>query len=208
MEFFHSLLDLFSHLQPVHYLLLVFAAYIVENIFPPLPGDTMLVFTAYVFGLNHDRGDFVWLYGASVAGAIVGFMLMVSLGRYLGRQFFLEKNYKYASGDFLCRVERYFDRYGKGVILWNRLFFGLRPVIGLVSGMSGLRWYRILGLVSISAVLFNAAFILLGYVLGENWSLIESILEKYTVITVSAALLLIVLFIRKWVRRKKKTPPS
>ncbi|RKY54644.1 MAG: DedA family protein, partial [Candidatus Neomarinimicrobiota bacterium] len=45
MELFHTILDVFSQFQPIHYILLVLLAYFIENIFPPLPGDTMLVFT-------------------------------------------------------------------------------------------------------------------------------------------------------------------
>ena len=132
MELFHAVLEFFSQLQPIHYMLLVLLAYFIENIFPPLPGDTMLVFTAYVFGLYFGLGDFIWLYAFSVLGAVSGFMLMVFLGKRFDRQFFVEKNWKFASSDFMIKAERYMDHYGAWMVLGNRIFFGMRPVIGLV----------------------------------------------------------------------------
>jgi len=205
MELFHAVLEFFSQLQPIHYMLLVLLAYFIENIFPPLPGDTMLVFTAYVFGLYFGPGDFIWLYAFSVLGAVLGFMLMVFLGKRFDRQFFVEKNWKFASSDFMIKAERYMDHYGAWMVLGNRIFFGMRPVIGLVSGMSKLKWYNTLILVTVSSLVFNAVFIFLGYVLGENWDLIESILKNYSVFTIIALIALIAFTV---VRIRKHEPKS
>ena len=205
MELFHTILDFFSQLQPFHYMLLVLLAYFIENIFPPLPGDTMLVFTAYVFGIYFTQNDFIWLYVFSVVGAVSGFMLMVFLGKRFDRQFFVEKNWKFASSDFMIKAERYMDHYGAWMVLGNRIFFGMRPVIGLVSGMSKLKWYNSLILVTISSAVFNAAFIFLGYVLGENWELIESILKKYSIFTIVALIALVVFTVIRIRKHEPKT---
>jgi membrane protein DedA with SNARE-associated domain len=204
MELLNNLTDLFAHLSPAHYVFIIMAAYFVENIFPPLPGDTMLVITAYIFGMHHDYSAFIWLYGASILGAVLGFMLMAILGRYLGKQFLMKRNYKYASSDFLFKAEEKFSRHGQWVILWNRIFFGMRPVIGLVAGLSKIPWYIILGLVTLSACIFNAGFILLGFMLGDNWELIESILRQYTNITIIALVLLVLFLLIRWIRKKSR----
>jgi membrane protein DedA with SNARE-associated domain len=201
MELFHQILELFSHLEPIHYILLVFIGYLVENIFPPLPGDTMLVFAAYVFGLYFTQQDILWLYGISVLGAIVGFMIMVFIGKRFDKQFFLEKNYRFANSGFMLKSEDLMANYGGLVVLGNRVFFGMRPVIALVSGMSGMKWYRILIYVTISSLVFNAAFLALGYLLGENWTLIESVLSKYLWFTIICLIALVGLFL---FRKKKK----
>ncbi len=192
MDIFHSILDFFSQLQPIHYMLLVCLAYFIENVFPPLPGDTMLVFSAYVFGLYFTQNDFIWLYVFSLIGAVLGFMMMVFLGKRFDRQFFVDRNFKFASSDFMIKAEKYMDHYGAWMVLGNRLFFGMRPVIGLVSGMSRIKWYTSLVLVTVSSLVFNAAFILLGYILGENWPLIESILKNYSIVTIIALAALII----------------
>ncbi len=204
MELFHAVLDFFSQLQPIHYMVLVLLAYFIENIFPPLPGDTMLVFTAYVFGLYFSQNDFIWLYIFSIIGAVSGFMMMVFLGKRFDRQFFVDKKWKFASSDFMIKAEKYMDHYGAWMVLGNRIFFGMRPVIGLVSGMSKLKWYNNLILVTLSSAVFNAAFIFLGYILGENWELIESILKKYSIFTIFALAGLIVFAILKIRRHEPK----
>ncbi|MFA6617999.1 MAG: hypothetical protein WCT23_02905 [Candidatus Neomarinimicrobiota bacterium] len=202
MELFHQILDLFSHLSPTHYILLVFLAYLIENIFPPLPGDTMLVFSAYIFGIYFTPKDTIWLYLFSVLGAIVGFMIMVFIGKRFDRDFFLGKNYRFANSKFMLKSERLMANYGALVIIGHRVFFGMRPVIALVSGMSKKKWYFILIYVTISSLAFNAAFIALAYLLGNNWALIESVLSKYMWFTLACLIAIVGLFL---FRQQKKT---
>ncbi|MDZ7822254.1 MAG: hypothetical protein U5N26_10910 [Candidatus Marinimicrobia bacterium] len=164
----------------------------------------MLVFSAYLFGVYHYQDAFIWLYVFSVLGAVSGFMTMVYIGGYFGRHFFFEKNYRYTPRSLFEKAEEYFLRYGWGVILGNRLFFGMRPVIGLLAGMSEDARLRIFQLLTVSALVFNAGFMLLGIFLGRNWPLIESILRKYTGLTIVLTLLLILLFLWRIIRKRKK----
>lgn len=201
MELFHQILDLFSHLDPIHYVFLVLLAYLIENIFPPLPGDTMLVFSAYIFGLYFTPKNIFWLYVISVLGAIVGFMIMVFIGKRFDRQYFLKKDYRFINSEFMLKSESLMSNYGALLVLGHRVFFGMRPVIALVSGMSKMKWYSILFYVTISSLIFNAAFLVLGYLLGHNWALIESVLSKYLWFTIVCLIVLISLFI---FRKQKK----
>jgi membrane protein DedA with SNARE-associated domain len=201
MELFHQILDLFSHLEPIHYILLVFLGYLIENVFPPLPGDTMLVFSAYVFGLYFTPTDIYWLYVISVLGAIVGFMIMYVIGRRFDRDFFLQKNYRFANSEFMLKSEALMSDYGGLVVLGNRIFLGMRPMIGLVSGMTRMKWYLTLIYVTISSLVFNAAFLALGYLLGENWAVVERVLGRYFWFTLACLLALVGLFL---FRKKKK----
>ena len=72
------------------YLLLGLSAY-VENIFPPIPGDTITAFGAFLVGLG--KLHFMGVYLATTFGSLLGFLTLFWLGRFLGRQFFMEKNY-------------------------------------------------------------------------------------------------------------------
>ncbi len=202
MELFNQVLDIFSHLEPIHYILLVFLGYLIENIFPPLPGDTMLVFSAYMFGLYFTRNDIYWLYAISALGAIVGFMIMYVIGRRFDRDFFLEKNYRFANSEFMLKTEDLMSNYGGLVVLGNRIFLGMRPAIALVSGMTRMNSGLTLLYVSISSLVFNAAFLTLGYFLGENWELVEKLLGRYFWFTLVCLVVLVLVFVF-WRRRKK-----
>jgi LPXTG-motif cell wall-anchored protein len=74
-------------------------------------------------------------------------------------------------------------------------------MIGLVSGMTRMKWYLTLIYVTISSLVFNAAFLALGYLLGENWTVVERVLGRYFWFTLACLLALVGLFL---FRKKKK----
>ena len=64
------------------YAVLVLSAFL-ENVIPPVPGDTVVVFSAYLVG----RGILGWwpVYLATCAGGLAGFLAMYYLGYSRGR---------------------------------------------------------------------------------------------------------------------------
>ena len=83
IDFFLNLLS--THGPLIAYCLLFLSAF-VENIFPPIPGDTVVLFGAYLVG----RGElsFVPVFLTTVAGSFIGFMAIYYLGLKKGRDFF------------------------------------------------------------------------------------------------------------------------
>jgi membrane protein DedA with SNARE-associated domain len=155
---------------PLAYLAL-FASAVVENLFPPVPGDTITAFGAFMVGAG--TLDFTAVYLSTTAGSVCGFMLLVYLGRFLGREFFLERDYRFFSAKSILDAERWFLRYGHFVVLANRFLPGIRSVISLVSGISMLPPLKVLAFASISAAVWNFIWIYAGYTLGNNWELVR-----------------------------------
>ena len=71
------------------YLALGLSAF-VENLFPPIPGDTMIAFGAFLVGTG--RLAFFGVYLSTTLGSLLGFMVLFWLGSYLGRKFFIERD--------------------------------------------------------------------------------------------------------------------
>ena len=84
------------------YLLLGVSAF-VENIFPPIPGDTITAFGAFLVGIG--RLDLVGVYTTTTLGSLAGFMSLFGIGRYLGRRFFMEKDYRFFKAEDLRKAE-------------------------------------------------------------------------------------------------------
>ncbi|MBT4362234.1 MAG: hypothetical protein HOD11_14835, partial [Candidatus Marinimicrobia bacterium] len=112
--------------------LTVFLASYLENIFPPVPGDTILIFGAYLVG----RGDlsFATAMVTTLLGSVLGFLTLYVAGYKYGRGFIYSKQQTWFSPSSIKRVEVLFEKWGYGVVLINRFLAGLRSVIGLFSG--------------------------------------------------------------------------
>ncbi len=96
MENFLS--DIIKFLLPLNNIFLylfLFLSAIIENLFPPIPGDTITVFGAFLVGVG--RLNYFGVYLSTTLGSVIGFMTLFLIGKYLGRKFFHEKNYKHFS---------------------------------------------------------------------------------------------------------------
>jgi membrane protein DedA with SNARE-associated domain len=158
------------------YILLGLSA-LVENVFPPVPGDTITAFGAFLVGTQ--RLSFLGVYISTTVGSLCGFMALFWVGSILGRKFFLEKDYRFFKAADILKAERWFRKYGYFLVLLNRFFPGIRSVISVAGGISKLKTVPITLLALISACAWNLLWILAGYFLGTNW---ETAKETFSVL--------------------------
>lgn len=200
----HFLNYLYTLPDAVVYLLLGLSAF-VENIFPPIPGDTITAFGALLVGLG--KLKFSWVYFSTTLGSLLGFLSLFWFGRYLGRRFFIQKNYRFIKTKDILKAEAWFARYGYFLIVGNRFLPGLRSVISVVGGILRLKWSLTILLALVSSALWNLIWLILGFELGNNWETIEARLSdiqmKYNIfmlITVGLVIFAILLVkkFKKW----------
>ena len=185
------------------YFLLGLSAF-VENIFPPIPGDTITAFGAFLVGTQ--RLSFLGVYLATSLGSLLGFMTLFRVGGLLGRRFFIERDFWFFKAKDIIQAENWFRKYGYMLILLNRFFPGIRSVISVAGGISGLKGLRSALLALVSCSVWNLAWICLGYALGSNWETVRGrlghIMAQYN-LTVLILMGLVVIFfvVRKIIKR-------
>ena len=196
MTFRETFLDFVNALpDTLIYLCLCLSAFI-ENIFPPIPGDTITAFGAFLVGMG--RLNFLGVYISTTIGSLLGFLVLFRIGGYLDRSFFREKNFRFFKQENMLRAEEWFRKYGYYLILLNRFLPGVRSVISLVGGMLRLKTSKVAILALISGAVWNLIWMLMGYTLGNHWetviSSISGIMLKYN-ITVLIIFVLFALFL-------------
>ncbi len=188
------------------YIMLGVSAF-VENVFPPIPGDTITAFGAFLVGAR--RLSFLGVYAATTAGSLTGFMFLFWVGRLLGRHFFIERDYRFFRADDILRAEAWFQKYGYFLILLNRFFPGIRSVISIAGGISGLSVLRVALLAFISACVWNLIWIGAGYSIGANW---DAVKQKMTILMFNYNIAILILFgiaagafaVRTAIKRRKR----
>jgi membrane protein DedA with SNARE-associated domain len=181
-----SLTDFFVTLSPGWLFLALFVSSYIENIVPPIPGDTVTVFAAYLVGRSQARLAEVLL--STTAGSIAGFMTLYALGRRLGPDYFVRRNYRLLPAEKFKKTGEWFRRYGLWVVLLNRFFSGIRSIISVVTGIYRLPWPHVLALSGIGCAVWNGLLIFAGYELGSNWKAVEDVLRQYNRALLFAAL--------------------
>ncbi len=204
MTHLYNFLNLID-LLPVYYIyLLLGMSAFVENVFPPIPGDTITAFGAFLVGTK--KLNFLGVYLSTTLGSLSGFMFLFWIGSLLGRRFFIRRDYRFFKAKDIRRAEEWFRRYGYYLILLNRFLPGIRSVISISGGISKLRVLKVTFLALISSCAWNLIWIFLGYEMGTNWDVvrekIEQIMVRYNYIILALVGLVILFFyIRKKIKR-------
>lgn len=200
LEYVNQILD---QITPTMAYFILFLSAIIENVFPPIPGDTVTVIGAYL--ITTDKLGFWGVYISTSTGSLVGFFIMYVLGLKFGRSFVRSKfKSKIFSQDMFDKVEKWFVKYGYWVILANRFLSGTRSVIALFAGFFHLDWYKVILLGLISALIWNGLLIYAGYLLGVNWETITNIISQYNKIVIALTFIAIMIYVLIKRYRKKK----
>lgn len=199
IEFINQML---GQINPFMAYTVLFLSAIIENIFPPIPGDTVTVIGAYL--ITTGKLEFWGVYLSTSTGSLVGFFIMYLFGIKFGRSFVQSKfKSKIFSEEMFKKVEKWFLKYGYWVILANRFLSGTRSVIALFGGFFHLEWYKVILLGLISALIWNGLLIYAGYLLGVNWESIAGIISEYNKVVIVLTLVSIALYVILRKFRKK-----
>ncbi len=185
----------------------IFAMQFAENIFPPIPTDGLLPFSGVVAASGRLNIVGVWL--AAVLGSLVGSLVLYAVGKWADERVIRNLVRRYGrfvaiSDTEIDRVLNWFNRYGVLVIVFGRLLPVMRTGISLTAGMSKMPVLVFAGLTTLSSACAMVVWIGVGYILGENWRIILTLVdefEPYILLMGGVLLVIVVLFtVRRFAR--------
>ncbi len=170
--------NLFGHLNPLTAYIIIFLSAFTENVVPPIPGDTVVILSAYLVGTG--RLNFLEVYLATTLGSVAGFVTMYLVGKYAGVAFLATRPGKRLfREESLEKTRTWFRKWGYGVILANRFLSGTRSVISLFAGIFHLRLPLVIIYALISSMIWNALLLGGGLLLGRNWEVLGEWIATY-----------------------------
>jgi len=199
---FEDILNNISSFTPFWIYVTLFFFAFVENVFPPSPSDFVVV----VGGSLVSTGaiSFIPTLILTTIGSVIGFMILFYVGSTVDRKIVHSGKFKYIPVDAIEKVEAWFKKYGYWIIAVNRFFPGTRSVISFFAGMSMLNLKKTAMLATVSAFLWNAIIIYLGYVFGNNVAVVDEYLSTYTNIAVALVIIIVLVIGIRFVIGKKK----
>ena len=192
-EFLHTL----EHGPQYWAYAVVAAAAAVEYVFPPIPGDTIALF-AVVLAVRAQL-NWVLVYLSMTLGALLGGLAAWGFGLWLANHedswpSFLKTP---TAARALDAVRRGYEQHGAMYLASNRFLPALRAFFFVGAGLSRMRAGPVIVFGGISAALWNALLMGLGYAVGNNWEVLRDLAGRYA----AATLILIVLAVIAGVAR-------
>ena len=190
----------------------VFSLIMVENLFPPIPSELILLFGGFMTTYTKLTifGMIIFSTLASLFGAIILY--------YIGRIFNKERLKKIISGKVgkVLRLKesdidssnKWFDTKGQKTVFFCRFIPLIRSLISIPAGMNEMPMLRFISYTLLGSLIWNSTLIIIGSIVGENWISILNVLDiysKYIVILLGIALIVIVIM---FYRRKYSNEKS
>lgn len=183
----------------------VFFSAFLENIFPPYPGDSVVVLGGYLWGAG--KMGFASLASAVYAGNIVGAVTMYYFGEHvLGffRKFPNKWTREILDTEKLKKTENWFAKWGILAVVLSRFSAGIRFFVAIVAGMFRMNIFVFTISFSMATLLWNSLLIYGGYFLGDNWRKVIEYLQLYNTVLIS--LMIAGLIVWLLYRRQRKRP--
>jgi membrane protein DedA with SNARE-associated domain len=179
-----------------------------ENLFPPLPSEVILPLAGFAAsrGELSLAGAISWTTIGSVTGALALYWLGAVLGRSRVRA--LAAKVPLVTLSDVDRAEAWFARHGGKAVLIGRFFPVVRSLISIPAGVERMALPRFVAFTALGSLIWNTVFIMAGYLLGENWGLVESYVSAYQGIAVAVVVLAVAGFVTTRLVRRRRARPS
>ena len=144
-----------------------------ENLIPPIPSEIVLSLAGYL--ASEGRVSLVLVLLAATAGSLLGALVLYWLGYALGEdrlRRWLDRIPLVDPSD-LDRADRWFERHADAAVLAGRCAPVVRSLISVPAGANRMPLGRFALFTAIGSGVWNALFVVGGYLLGERWRDIE-----------------------------------
>jgi membrane protein DedA with SNARE-associated domain len=184
----------------------IFAAALIETLFPIIPSELIFPLAGYVVHSKDLGIGQVIMFGfvgslGSTLGAIVIYFVALKLGRRIILKF---GKYILITESKLEKSELWFQKYGKVAVLLGRLAPGVRELISIPAGLSRMNFIEFTLFTFIGSFVWSLSLTMVGYYLGSAWDKFSQDSSKvFHVISLIIILSLLFIFLYKFYKKRK-----
>ncbi|MCW2735501.1 DedA family protein [Nocardioides sp.] len=145
-----------------------------ETVFPPVPSELVLPLAGYT--ASEGYYSLVAAIAWATAGSLVGALALYWLGAAWGleRVCALADRIPLTHAEDVRRAVAWFGRHGRTAVFAGRLVPGVRSLVSIPAGIDRMPLPTFCAYTTAGSLVWNAALILAGYELGEQWHLVEA----------------------------------
>ena len=189
----------------------IFFLIFIENVFPPIPSEVVLLFGGAMTVLASLNAPIVIV--VATCGSIAGAVVLYLLGRILKA----ERLRKLFSGRFgrilrlkpedVDKATAWFVKYEKKAVLICRCVPIVRSLISIPAGIAEMNVPLFLLLTTLGSAVWNTVLVCIGSFLGTQWEMALPFFDQYSNIILVIAVIAVVALAVWWFafrNRKKK----
>ena len=186
----------------------VFLLITIENVFPPIPSEVILLFGGFM--TTYTSMNVIGVIVASTLGSVLGAIILYYIGKILNKER-LKKIITSKPGKLLRlkpedidKADEWFDTKGNKTVFFCRFIPVIISLISIPAGMSEMPIKKFLIYTTLGSLIWNAALTIAGSIVGENWTSILEIMDNYShIIVILLAIIFVIAIIIFYSKRRK-----
>ncbi len=158
----------------------IVALMVIECLFPPIPSELIVPLA----GFTSVRGDTsFWLVCVyATLGSVIGALLLYYLGKLVGGERLLRWTDSYGmwvgiSSNDVRRSISWFDKYGAVVVFFGRFIPGIRSLISIPAGVTGMALIPFTIYTTLGSAIWVIVLAYMGRLLGANYEIVGQYID-------------------------------
>ena len=186
----------------------VFAAALLENLFPPIPSE--LVFPLIGFSAQTNDLGMAGAIGMAIVGAVgstVGAIIIYFIALKIGLPTItrIGKRYHLLSESDLKKTETWFVRHGELAVFLGRMAPGIRELISIPAGIAEMNIVRFTFFTFIGSCIWSIFLTLVGFFIGDAWiRFYGNNSQVFDIVGITLILVVIAIVAMKYYKGKQK----
>lgn len=174
-----------------------------ENLFPPLPSEVILPLAG--FTASQGNLSLVEAIAWTTFGSLVGALILYQLGKWLGRDNIrnIAKKLPLVKVSDIDKAEHWFTAHENQAVLIGRMIPVVRSLISIPAGVEKMSIKLFVIYTVIGSLIWNSILIVAGYLLGEQWTIVERYVGIFQYIVIAAIILYVAYFVITRLQKKR-----
>lgn len=174
----------------------------IENVFPPLPSDTVVAFGTWLAARGH--GSAIVAFLSTWLGNVAGAAGMYAVGRRHGTVWMRRKFPRLADQKGEARLRSLYSRYGLAALVVSRFIPGIRALVPPVAGALQIPPARALGAMAVASAVWYGSISYVAFNADAEWSELMRLIHRSGTLVAASAAVLLATGIIMWVMRRRR----
>src|SRR5918998_889442 len=148
-----------------------------ENVFPPVPADTVVAFGSFLAARG--QGTALGVFLSTWSGNIAGAMLIYAIGRRYGAERLERRLLGDRAGAAESRLRTLYGRYGLVALFLSRFLPGVRAIVPPVAGALRIPALRTAVAMGAASAIWYGAISYLAFRIGADWEKLSGAVGRY-----------------------------
>jgi membrane protein DedA with SNARE-associated domain len=195
-------LEWLTGLPPLALYLALAVAAAVENIFPPIPADSVVAFGAFLAarGEATPAGTFLATWIGNVSGA----MLVYAAARRLGADRLSRRLERFGGEHRQAKIRGMYEQRGMVALFLSRFLPGARALVPPMAGALRVPAPRTAIVIAVASAIWYGTITWLAYRVGADWDALQDRIGSFSRTTALIAGAIVALGVGLWLVRRRR----